>query len=187
MLAFLTFSGAIALAQPTKKAWMLGGNLGLTFNQLPDNDISTRQLDLLPQVYRFVTDRLGVGVQSSFRYTSTSIDGQWNNSSLGYIVGPAARYYLGNSAFRPLGEVTFGMGRNNLVSKTLVGDQTITFRENLVNWSAGAGVGWFISPKVSLEGLLKFNQLNQKEVNNNNASRNQNSLDFQIGFMVLIP
>lgn len=135
----------LANAQIQKGNWMVGGSVA---NMQFTNNLN---LTLNPKAGYFVADRfvVGAGVDLSVSKTKGSSDVATN-----WGIAPFARYYftsteidsmLKNGAFFAEGSAGFGGNNTNSGSST-----------NGVNLGLGAGYAYFITPNVSLEGMLKL-------------------------------
>ena len=143
-------------------------NLGLDNSKL-------FSVDITPKAAWFIQDNVALG-----GYVNLGIQTAKNSSTtINYGVGALGRYYTGKDAElirhgRFFGEATVGLGGVNVSDG---GGHT-----NGLNFSAGPGFAYFITPNIGLETLFKYNNT----VGFGDAV-SQSSLNLSFGFQIYLP
>lgn len=175
-LISLVFSTA-AVAQTQKGNLMVGSditNLGLNFQK----NSTTFNFNLDPKLAYFIQDDLALGGYVNFGLSTTKGAG----SDVSYGIGALARYYVRDKNVQKLEfskrarfflEANAGFGGTNPAS----GAST-----NGLQLGIGPGLAYFITPNVSLEGLLKYDLI----VGFGN-SVTSNQLNLGVGFQIYLP
>jgi hypothetical protein len=175
-LTLLLF-GTAAVAQTQKGNLMVGSditNLGLNFQK----NSTTFNFNLDPKLAYFIQDDLALGGYVNFGLATTKGAG----SDVSYGIGALARYYVHDKNVRKLEfskrarffvEANAGFGGTNPAS----GAST-----NGLQLGVGPGLAYFITPNVSLEGLLKYDLI----VGFGN-SVTSNQLNLGVGFQIYLP
>ncbi len=145
-----------SIAQTKKGTYLFSGSTNLSsFSQLTTrieydgNDTGDHQkttsFNLEPSIAYFFIDNLAVGFTMEYSYQNH--EGLKEN---GFIFGPMARYYIGNSKFKPFIQSALGFGRN----KTTDDDYEISF--NTTGLDLNAGIAVFANKYVSLDLALGY-------------------------------
>lgn len=150
LLGFLAFFG-LSNAQIQKDNWMVGGNLfAAEFNL---NKGSGYDFAIQPKVAYFIKDNLAVGgyVNLGFRGAKDAA------TTFTYNVGALGRYYLspGEKGVDNL----LKHGRWFLEANAGIGGDSTSkggASSNGLNFGFGPGYAYFLTPNISLEGLLKY-------------------------------
>lgn len=151
--------------------------VGGTFTnlQLGLNAPNVFNLNITPQAAWFILDNVALGGYVNLGIQSA----KKSNTTTSYGVGALGRYYTGSDVAvlrhgRIFGEATLGIGGTNVSSG---GGNT-----NGLDFSAGPGFAYFITPSIGLETLLKFNGLAGF------GSQNfQSKLNLSFGLQVYLP
>jgi hypothetical protein len=135
-----------AKSQLKKGNIMLGAdiaNLDLSLNTGSNFGAS-----LNPKFARFIQDNFALGGYVNFRLSTAKNQG----TSVGYGIGPLARYYF-NDESNPVGHASFFVEGNAGIegSNPAVGNST-----NGLGLGIGPGIAYFITANVGLEALLKY-------------------------------
>ncbi len=172
----LFLAGALALfglsnAQIQEGNWMVGG-------QVADMKFTNGvNISLTPQVGYFIKDNWAVGGQLGldiFKAKGAS------GTQTDWTLGAFTRYYFGpneidsllkNGRFFTQGNVGFGGDNSSSSSST-----------NGVNLGIGAGYAYFLTPNVSLEGLLGVDTF----VGGGSSSGKAN-VNLGVGFQIYLP
>jgi hypothetical protein len=166
----ITFS---ANAQIQRGNVVVGGNFA-DINLGLDNS-KLFSVDITPKAAWFIQDNVALG-----GYVNLGIQTAKNSSTaINYGVGALGRYYAGKDAEvirhgRFFGEATVGLGGVNVSDG---GGHT-----NGLNFSAGPGFAYFITPNIGLETLFKYNNT----VGFGDAV-SQSSLNLSFGFQIYLP
>lgn len=127
-------------AQTEKGDWLAGGTVGFRTNK------NNSEFDLSPSAGYFFFNHFAAGVELQI---NSSKAGDIKDTDLG--VGPFARYYFGNSNFRPFAITS----TSYLVSyRKSNGNKSNT---NGYGWLLGIGGAAFLNPSVALEGIAGYN------------------------------
>ncbi len=158
-LLFLSLS-----AQPTKGAWMLGGDARFQSN-IGGNSFNA--LSLSPRVGYFVSDRLALGMGLGLAVLNT----EFANYD-GGNVSPFARYYF------PLkkSKLSFLLETGGSFSTITIGGETT----NTWRVQAGGGINYFLTPEFALEGMLGAGRVFPT------AGDHFTETDFRLGFQVYL-
>jgi len=152
-----------AEAQTDKGDWMVGGNICFRTNKNNSN------FSFSPNAGYFFARNFvaGANLQTDFEKT-----GDIKSSTVG--LGPFARYYFGEGAFKPFAVTEFNY---LLLSTKYNGNKTNT---NGYGWLLGIGGAAFISNDVALEAVAGYNYSQFASASSNTGF----SLNF--GFQVYI-
>lgn len=171
----LFLAGALALfglsnAQIQKGNWMVGGQVA---NVKFTNGFN---LSLTPQVGYFIEDNWAVGGEVGLSIADQTNGGTTTNIDLGAFT----RYYFGPN------EVDSILKNGRFFAQGNVGftgiNQSSGATTNGVGLGIGAGYAYFLTPNVSLEGLLKFSGV----AGGGNQNFNGN-LGLNVGFQIYLP
>lgn len=172
----LFLAGAVALfgmanAQLQEGNWMVGSDIAnMKFN-------NGTNIQLNPKAAYFIKNRWAVGAEVNLGITKANGS---STTQTNWGITPFTRYYfsdnevnsmLNNGTFFAEGSVGFG-GRNSSSGNTTNGALL----------GVGAGYAYFITPNVSVEGLLKYEGL--VGGGNNNAT---GDIGFRVGFGIYLP
>ncbi|MBD1393960.1 hypothetical protein [Mucilaginibacter glaciei] len=164
---------ASASAQIQQGNVLVGGNF--TNLNLGLNDPKVFSLDITPKAAWFVQDNIALG-----GYVNLGIQTAKNsNTTTSYGVGGLGRYYTGKDVEvlrhgRFFAEGTLGIGGVNVSNG---GGNT-----NGLNFSAGPGFAYFVTPNIGLETLLKYNGLGGF-----GSQGYQSNLNLSFGFQIYLP
>lgn len=178
-LASTVLAGTTAFAQPQKGDWMVGASIANSQAYLSNNGYNQFQVSLLPSAGYFLTNRIAVGTGIGLSYAS----GGHRQHYFHYSISPFARYYFskkeGIQIHKPVlfGEVSTAIGGHSIV------DKRNNYMQSNGYGAVGAGIGlaYFITPNVSVEGLLKLNSQNLYHTPNNGVIPSLN-----IGFNIYL-
>lgn len=188
ILLFLIIS-TNSFGQFSKKSFLLGGNLGVSFNSssttfngtTTDGGTNT-SFSFGPQVGYFFADNFAGGLGVSFQsisYKSPSSSTTFSSSSL--QGEPFARYYIKNFYFQ--GSVGFGSSTSdNLDFQGKLQTET----NNLFNWSLSCGYAIMLNKYVALEPQMSYNQLTSTPSDATNLSFNNSNLFLRLGLQVYL-
>jgi hypothetical protein len=113
------------------------------------NEGSVFDIDINPKIAFFVRNNLALGAYLQFRLNTSKGAG----STIGYGIGPLARYYISDPTINVLQHSRFFFEANAGIEGTnpASGENT-----NGLGLGIGPGLAYFISPNVGLEALLKY-------------------------------
>jgi len=139
----------------------LAGNASFTKNFSFKSSNST----FSPRVGAFLAKNLALGGQMSFDRQTSEFHGFSNNynRTIESSVSAFARYYFGEAKLKPF--VTAQTGYSWLRTRSTAPDRRGYFRGD-EKWQAavGAGLAWFVAPKVAIEVEANYRFLNRSEV-----------------------
>lgn len=161
----LLLTSYLGFSQTNQGDFMVGGSLGFRTNKNSSN------FNLMPNVGYFFARNFAAGANVMLNFEK---EGNIRSTNLG--LGPFARYYIGQSNFRPFLHGSIGYAHT---SYKYVGTDT---KGSSSGWYTTLGLGYaaFISQDVAFEGLAAYNYTEFK----NASSANGFSLNF--GFQVYI-
>lgn len=104
---------------------------------------------LNPKTARFIKDNFALGGYINLQLTTAKNEG----TSVGYGIGPLARYYFNDPASDPVGQARFFLEGNAGIegNNPAVGNST-----NGLGLGVGPGLAYFMTANVGLEALLKY-------------------------------
>lgn len=139
-----------------------GSNRGGQYYTVPNGLVKSFSLNLNPNVGYFVKDNWEVGAGVLFgttrsRYTNVIPENMEKSNSNSFGLQAYSKYYFGKGSVKPY--VTLEAGHTWQSGKTTFVNGN-TWSYNFDNWNAGggAGVAWFITPKVGLFSQLTYNR-----------------------------
>ena len=157
LLAMSTF------AQTEQGDWLVGGTAGFRTNK------NNSDFNFSPNTGYFFLKNFAAGANLQINFAKA---GAIKNTTLG--VGPFARYYFGNTNFRP-----FAVTQLNFLTATSKVNSVKT-TTNGIGWLLGVGGAAFLNENVAFEGIAGFNYSKFKNASSNTGF----SLNF--GFQVYI-
>jgi len=160
-----------ALAQTEQGNFLVGGSVGnLNFRK------GITSFSISPQGGYFVAENLALGLSADFAYTrfTSEFSPTFEGNSIGYGVGPFARYYIGDSRLRPLIQLLYSYNYSRLDVTSQVNETTTQL------FAAGGGVAYFLTDNVAFESLISYN----RDLNRNAAA--PNSIDISFGFQIYL-
>ncbi|MYY43911.1 porin family protein [Elizabethkingia anophelis] len=172
IIATAMFSSA--KAQLTKGNWMVGGNI-ITSSFGLNTDGGYNFL-LQPKAAFFIADNFALGGQVTFGFSGAK-DAK---TTYMYNAGPLARYYFNDGETHLLKHGRFFLESNvgiGGVSQTQNGGSTTGF-----NLGVGPGYAYFITPNISVEGLVKYN--GDFGFGNRGTT---STIGFNVGFQIYLP
>ncbi|HEY9262433.1 outer membrane beta-barrel protein [Chitinophaga sp.] len=170
--------GSAANAQIQKGNIMVGGTLS-NFQLDFQKDNTKFGMDITPKVGWFIKDGLAVGGYVDVGLTTAKASGTQTT----YGVGAFGRYFIEDKNVRKLefskrtrffleANAGFGGSSDSYTSVSTTG----------LDLGVGPGIAYFITPNVSLEGLLKYNL-----TVGFGSSTTNNRLNLGIGFQIYLP
>ena len=187
---------ADASAQTGEGSFMIGGSVrisrtardydGFDGNTGAPTSVTQRQgsFDVSPAVGYFFIKNLMTGVQLTYSRLWTLNTEQVSNTFGG---GPIVRYYIPFSRFAFFPELaalikgrTSHYGSYNDVTKVTT---VLTQKDHTRLFRAGAGIAWFVSPNIGIEGILAY----QATDSNAAFTGAQRQLYFNIGLQFYLP
>lgn len=170
--------GSAANAQIQKGNIMVGGTLS-NFQVDFQKDNTKFGMDITPKVGWFIKDGLAIGGYVDVGLVTAKSSGTQTT----YGVGAFGRYFIEDKNVRKLEfskrtrffvEANAGFGGSS--------DSYVDVSTTGLDLGVGPGIAYFITPNVSLEGLLKYNLT----VGFGNSTTN-NRLNLGIGFQIYLP
>jgi hypothetical protein len=170
--------GSTANAQIQKGNIMVGGTLS-NFQVDFQKDNTKFGMDITPKVGWFIKDGLAIGGYVDVGLVTAKLSGTQTT----YGIGAFGRYFIEDKNVRKLEfskrtrfflEANAGFGGSS--------DSYVDVSTTGLDLGVGPGIAYFITPNVSLEGLLKYNLT----VGFGNSTTN-NRLNLGIGFQIYLP
>ncbi|MCW3467796.1 outer membrane beta-barrel protein [Chitinophaga nivalis] len=170
--------GTTAKAQIQKGNIMVGASVS-NFQLDFQKDNTKFSMDLTPKVGWFIRDGLAIGGYAQLGLTTAKASGTQTT----YGVGAFGRYFVEDKNVRKLefskrvrffleANAGFGGSSNSSTSTSTTG----------LDLGVGPGIAYFITPNVSLEGLLKYNL-----TVGFGSSTTNNRLNLGVGFQIYLP
>lgn len=155
---------SLSVFAQTERGTVLVGLAGnASFNK--NSSFKSSHVTFSPRVGVFLANNLVVGGQMSLDRQTSDLFSFGNNytRTLETSVGAFARYYLGDAKLRPYFSAQTGYSWLRMKS-------TVPFERGYLQgdqkWqaSAGAGLAWFVTPRVALEAEANYRFLNYNKV-----------------------
>lgn len=142
------------------------GNTGFSFN-------------LTPKIGYFIADDLAIGPEVNIGLNTNS-----GSTLFNYGIGGFGRYFLTNSAETEVvrGSRWFIEGNAGLVGTNFKNDGQASSNTNGLGVGFGPGLSYFVTDRIALEGLLKYNL----GVGFGNSTTT-NRINLGIGFQIYLP
>ncbi|HEY5744840.1 MAG TPA: outer membrane beta-barrel protein [Chryseolinea sp.] len=117
-------------------------------------EVKSYQVAVVPGVSYFVKDRLAVGLVAPWTYVHHKHPDH-SMSIETYAFGPTVRYYFpfGHWAIFPMVSHTYGWQMRKSIDTF---HATSTVRGNIRTFAVGAGITYFITQHVGVEGVIGF-------------------------------
>ncbi len=175
----------LALAQTESGKWLGGGNMSMSIARAGSN--STFQnpsfgFSVSPRVGYFILNRWALGLVMPVGYSRNQRDtgsGSFINTANSFGASVFTRYYVRAARFSPFLQGEFGYSRINLTtrsqSQTIVRDS-----EDRGNYALGAGLAYFVTPQVAIEGTVEYANRAFNPISANHT------LDFRVGVMMYL-
>jgi len=163
------FCLAQASAQFDRGTWYIGANTSITdlsgsFHATPEAhqpDLRNIVVNLEPSVGLFILNRLMLSVNADFSYADLRSSEDWRMTANAYSIGPALTYYFGHGWFRPY--ISAGTSFGALYSQVRTSVENTNEEFKLVDFHGKAGLGIFLTDKMSINGGLQFHHLSFSE------------------------
>jgi len=182
-------------AQTEKGKTLIGGESKLEYstynaswetNNNSGSNGKTRNLDITPQIGRFIANNFAVGLEIPYS-RSKEIDGDDSYTTYSLLVMPFMRYYFGKTKIKPYLHGAIGPGWGKSKSVFSIGpDYETSF--HLTGYEAGGGLGIFINEHVSLDLSLGYGHNASKYTDSSNTDRKDivKGIDANIGIVVCL-
>jgi opacity protein-like surface antigen len=202
----LLLVASTAFGQPSKGKYLLFGSSNLHFSTDKSKEATDgiyhlgykkNSFYMRPGAGYFFTDNLVAGFQlyvSTYESHGARHGNEGNKySSLYTSAGPFARYYFKDiDKFRPLAQISFGIGSNktkNTVPSTGIGTTTSTTTENkesTFDFALGGGASYFITENVAFDGLLGYSFDQSKDKKNADIGYKSAGIFMEFGISITI-
>ena len=163
LVAIAMLISLASFAQTEQGDWLVGGTAGFRTNK------NNNQFNFSPNAGYFFLKNFAAGANLQINFSEA---GTLKTTTVG--VGPFARYYFGNSNFRP-----FAVTQLDFLSATSKFNSVKT-TSNGIGWLLGIGGAAFLNENVAFESIAGFNYTKYKNASSNTGF----SLSF--GFQVYI-
>jgi len=145
-------------AQLSRGSFVAGATLYPVVRHWTDgaDEVKSYKVTINPGISYFVKDKLAVGLVAPWTYSSHKHPDH-SVSQETYAVGPAMRYYFpfGHWAVFPMISHTYGWLTQKAIDTS---HSTSTNKGNLRTFTGGAGITYFITRHVGVEGMLCYEQ-----------------------------
>jgi hypothetical protein len=181
-LTTLLLSLGIAANAQTEKGTVningqFGNNSGGRYSTISNGLVKSFSMQLNPNVGYFIKNNweVGAGVllgTTRAHYTTVFPDAMHKERSNRFGLQTYSKYYFGKASIKPY--ITVEAAHTWLSGKLTLGDGT-TRAFNSEKWNAGGGAGvvWFVSPKIGLFSQLTYNR-DLKQIKHSEGSLNLN-------------
>ena len=176
-LSFMALATNQAHAQLQKGNILIGADLmGMSADFQSGN--TTFNLAIHPKVAWFIQDNIAIGGMVNLGLTTG--DGF---TTFSYGVSALGRYYIADKQVQLLKQSRFFLeGNVGISGQNTKVDGSDNVSTNGLGIGFGPGIAYFITPNISLEGLLKYNLT----VGFGNSTTN-NQVAFGLGFQIYLP
>lgn len=191
LLVLFVLICAGAGAQTSKGSFLIGGSAALQKSSYEYANPTTGQVQssstigysLAPTVGFFPVTNLMAGVRLSTNRNWDPSNKNYGNSSTG--IGPLIRYYFPFGKFAVFPEVSGLITRSTVKTMNYnSGGQLVPveLKSNYTTYTGGAGVAWFVTPNIGIEGILSYRQSNI-----HSPSSTQTSFGVNFGIQFYLP
>ncbi len=201
----------VLYAQTEKGKFMIGAksDMSLLFGssktevttqgQTVSNDgPKTTNFNIMPSAGYFFIDGLAGGIAFNLQFDhskseQTNLNGSsvdLNDNTTTFLIGPFVRYYFQIEKVQPFvqGNISFGSMKEKYDYFDGSSVATDDMKFNLLNWGLGAGVAFFLTDNVSIDGTLGYNNVTSTYKDGDNKSKGiSNSFGFDFGFTIYLP
>ncbi|WP_247231955.1 outer membrane beta-barrel protein [Telluribacter sp. SYSU D00476] len=154
LLALLTLLSFSSLAQTDQGTWMVGLSGNGSFKRAKYS--TTTSLQLAPQLGYFIGRNLALGTQFSLDYTHHIFFEDLTHKAKRTSFYGLSRYYIGNWKARPYVNLMVGRSWNRDIITYSNGVVSRMREDEAWNTSLGAGVAYFVGPKVAIEADANY-------------------------------
>ncbi|HLP38391.1 outer membrane beta-barrel protein [Lacibacter sp.] len=178
LTSLLLTLGIASIAQTEKGTininGQFGSNSGGQHSNISNGLIKSFSIELNPNVGFFVKDNWEVGAGVLFGMTRGRMSGYYTKSiSNSFGIQSYSKYYIGKKSVRPY--VTLEAERIWLSEKTkFVNGNTQGYTSASWNAGGGAGVAWFVTPKIGLFSQLTYNRDLERQIKYSTGTLNLN-------------
>ena len=134
----------------SKGQWLIGGSGNISLGTVDELDFN--QFSIAPMGGYFVGKKVAVGLSTGYNY--------YRSSSQSFFIQPFARYYFAQNKLAPFAEVAYGGSWARFEYQGSTGE---TVKISGTAYRIGAGLNYFISRDVALEGHLRYSRSNDSD------------------------
>lgn len=176
-LSFFVLATNQTQAQLQKGNLLIGADLmGMSADFQKGN--TTFNLSINPKVAWFIQDNIAIGGMVDLGLSTRK-----GYTAISYGVSALGRYYISDKQVQLLKQSRFFLeGNVGISGQNTKVDGSDNVSTNGLGIGFGPGIAYFITPNISLEGLLKYNLT----VGFGNSTTN-NQLAFGLGFQIYLP
>lgn len=176
-MGLMLFVNNSAQAQLQKGNILIGADLmGMSADFQKGN--TTFNLSINPKVAWFIQDNVAIGGMVELGLSTRK-----GYTAINYGVSALGRYYISDPKTQLLKQSRFFLeGNVGIMGQNTKVDGSDNVSTNGLGVGFGPGIAYFITPNISLEGLLKYNLT----VGFGNSTTN-NQLAFGLGFQIYLP
>lgn len=149
----------------SKGQWLIGGSGDISLGTVDELDFN--QFSISPMGGYLVGEKIAVGLSTGYTY--------YRGSSQSFFIQPFARYYFTQNKLAPFAEVAYGGGWARFEYSGTNGD--VVEKISDTGYRIGAGLNYFITRNVALEGNLRYSRSNDSD---------SGSLNFGVGLQFFI-
>jgi hypothetical protein len=155
-IRFLVFAALLVAASGSVKAQIQKGNV-IVGGDIAGFDLglskgSTFDFNLNPKAAWFIRDNVAVGAYGDFGLITAKHAG----TTVTYGIGALGRYYISDPKLDVVKHLRFFAEGNIGIEGKNVDNSGLASTTNGLGLGIGPGAAYFITPSVSLEGLLKY-------------------------------
>lgn len=179
-----------AFAQTEKGKFLVGAstllNTGVIEHSRVRDKVTTlseriTHFSLTPHAGYFIKDNLALGAELSVSFSNTKDydnDNELMESTIAF--SPFVRYYFGTKKVRPLVHASGGIGSYKNEYRSTITDYKSNSSSTLFFYSLGAGAGFFLTDRISIDLELGYGGISSKI--NEDVRGRQNAFGLNAGF-----
>lgn len=177
---FLTCLSFSSFAQTEKGSWLLGLSGNASFKTVEQNRRTSIQA--APLIGYFVKNNLALGTQLTLDHNRRLFMDQLNDKANTVSLHGMSRYYLGTWKARPYLNFTGGYTWNRALTVLPNGEQIRFTGDEGWNASLGAGLAYFVAPKVALEADANYRHYFASDL----GREKNNAVTFRLGIALYL-
>jgi opacity protein-like surface antigen len=135
----------------SKGQWIIGGTGNVSLGALDNVDLY--QFSVAPMAGYLVDEKIAVGLFTAYTHIKGNTDS--------FFAGPFLRYYLTQKKLAPYAEVMYGGSWTR--NEYIINNETTVDTYTSSSYRIGAGVNYFISKNVALDGNFRYSRNNDLE------------------------
>ena len=194
LVSLLIFETDVTFGQFQQGKFFIGSDTTLSFKTKESGyrsdtgkhkDDKTSEIEIAPQVGYFVAYGLVLGLNTPVNIFSSKSETGNGHNSISWTLGGFFRYYFGSRPIKPFIFGKYGYGLEIIKLYNYLGD-SYKFKEVLSNYEFGAGLGFFLIDKVSLDFKIGYNSDIKKPYGHNIDNTRRYESGFRIGYGIIL-